>query len=43
MQLEEEDILDSSLLESMDYKLMVSPTPTDETVLLDDYSRPQGA
>ena len=43
MQLEEEDIMDSSLLEFADKKPMASLTPAEEATLLDDDSWSQGA
>ena len=43
MWLEEEDILESSLLVFMDDKPVASPTPTEEAALLEDDSGPQEA
>ena len=42
MQLEEKDMLESSLLESVDDKPMASPAPAEEATLLDDDFGPQG-
>ena len=43
MQLEEKDMLESSLLESVDDKPMASPAPAEETTLMDDDFAPQWA
>ena len=43
MQLEEEDILESSLLAFTDDESMASPTPVEEATILDDDPGPQEA